>query len=355
MSRLANLDPKKREQYLMILCGAMLLVAAIPIGLYLFGSDVSKMRNQIEAAKKSVAELETKRRASLTFEKQIKQNAADALPVNKELAVAEYKNWLTTLLVGFEGGQVTNTGTTTQQARMVRNRTGNQGPVEYYANFKFNVSGKTTLQDMGQFLQRFYEVKTQHLIRSMTISPIDNGRIDVSMTIEAISIPQTPNKSFTADKKEGDETEWSRMIAAMVERNFFASYVPPKPEGEQKPEPVVVSASKHTYLNGITWSNDRPQAWFNFRLEGRQGIMKIGDRFRIGEANCRVEAINLDRTVELRVELRDNGTGQLSRTVWALRPGDTLYDAEFLRDLDEEEENAQSATTTPTGANEPRT
>ena len=338
---LAKLDPKKREQYLMIICGVMLVVAVIPLGFYLFGADVARMQKKIESTQKEIRELETKRLASLNFEKRIKQAAADALPKDNELAASEYKNWLTSMTTAlqFEGTQVSNTGTTSMKAKVPRGQSSLLGPDTYYTVFKFSVSGKTTLNNLGRFLQQLYEVKTQHLVRSMTIKPIDNAqRVDVSMTIEAISIPQTLNASFEAKMKEDDETPWPQMIATVVDRNFFSPFVPEPPDRPPPTPPAVASAAKHTYLNGITWSNDRPQAWFNFRLEGRQAIMKVGDRFRVGEANCTIEAINLDNTVEVRVESRDRETGEMIREVYALSVNDTFFDALFLRDLDEDEE-----------------
>ena len=349
MKGLANLDPKKREQYLMILCGVILVLAGIPLAFYLFGSGISTIQARIEASRESVSSLELKRTQGLVLEKRIRENAARALPDDKELAALEYKNWLTTISSRFEGAQVTNTGSSDQKARVQRGQTGDQGPSNYYTNHKFTLRGKTTLRDLGTFLQRFYEVQTLHLIRNMTIKPIENARrVEVVIQIESLSIPQTRNKSYEPTKKEGDESPWSRMIAAMVDRNFFAPYV--RPQGGEGPPPppqppTLVAASKHTYLNGVTWSNNRPQAWFDFRLEGRQSVLRIGDRFRIGEANCTIEGVNDDNTVDIRVEFRNAETREVSRTVFRLAVGDTFYDAEFVRDLDEEAEASDSTKT----------
>ena len=335
-----KLDPKKREQYLMMICGVMLVVAVIPLGFYLFGTDVARMQKKIATTQKEIDELEIKRTASLLFEKRIRQAAADALPKDHELATSEYKNWLTSLTTAlqFEGAQVSNTGTTPVKAKVQRGQNNLNGPDTYYTNYKFSVSGKTTLNNLGTFLQRFYEVRTQHLIRSMTIKPIDNARrVDVNMVIEAISIPQTPNKNYAAKVKEDDETPWSRMIATMTERNFFSPFVPTPPAQPPQQPPALASAAKHTYLNGITWSNDRGQAWFGFRLEGSQRMLRVGDRFRVGEADCRIETINHDRTVEVLVTTRDSETGEVNRTIFSLMVGDTFYDAEFVRDLDDDE------------------
>ena len=371
---LANLDPKKREQYLLMICGVFFLVALFPIGYYLFGSDVSNMKRRINAARDDIDKLEIKRLAGLNYQQQIKQNAADALPTDNALAAAEYKNWLTTLASAsrFEGAQVNNTGTTPIRAKLGRGQTSQQGPDTYYTNFKFSVSGKTTLNDLGRFLQQFYEVKTPHLIRSMTIKPdtstaqrsnaqrgnqqqgnVQQGnataqRVDVTMNIEAISIPQTTNKTFEARRKEEDTTDYRGMIATLVNRNFFLPFVPQQPPPPPITPPTVAAASKYTKLIGVTWSNDRGQAWFNFLLEGRQRIFKVGDRFPVGAATCTIEAINPDNTVEVRVESRDRETGEMIREVYALSVTDTFFDGEFLYDLDDlddEDETPQQTAT----------
>ena len=356
MKSLANLDPKKREQYMMLLCGVILVIAGIPLAFYLYGSEISTMKAKIEATQKSIDELELKELQGLKFERNIRQNAAHALPTDKELAIVEYKNWLSTLCSQFEAPQVANTGSSEQKARVIKGQTGDQGQDTYYTNHKFTVRGKTTLGNLGQFLKRFYEVQTPHRIRNMTITPVDNAqRVDVVMNIEALSIPQTRNKNFVPAKKENDDTSRDRMIATVVGRNFFAPYrqqPPTNPGGNQTQQSQLARASNHTYLNGITWSNDRAQAWFNFRLEGRQAILRVGDRFRIGDSiNCQILAIKEDRTVEVRVEARSAGDGTISRSVWSLMPGDTFADAEFLYDIDEEEEAAANADNRSIGAN----
>lgn len=350
MNRFANLDPKKREQYLMILCGLMLAVAVIPMAIYLFGSDVSNKKKEIAKTKAEIEDLELRRLTSGKLTRQIRQDSAKALPATSEIVATEYKNWLATLAQTsrFEGAQVNNTGTTVEQARAARRQGGKQEATVFYTNHKYSLSGKTTLAELGRFLQRFYEADTLHLIRSMRIKPIDNNqRVDVTMSIEAISIPQTANKTFEAKRKENDETPYSQWIAAVVARNFFSPYVRPREVGDPPPpgetQRVVVSASKHTYLNGITWSKNRPQAWFNFRLEGRQGVLQVGDRFRVGETNCVLESVDADtNTVEVRVESRNSATNRMERTVWSLMVGDTFADADFVRDLDEDEEQAAS-------------
>jgi len=364
---LANLDPKKREQYLMLICGVMFLIVLFPIGYYLFGSDVSTKKKQIEIARDDIEKLDAKRKAGEDYERQIQQNAENALPTDAALAAAEYKNWLTTLVTAsrFEGARVNNTGTTPLKAKLGRNQTSLQGPDTYYTNCKFTVSGKTDLTNLGRFLQQFYAVKTPHLIRSMTIKPDTTAarqansrqgnaqqnnapaqqRVDVTMNIEAISIPQTTNKNFEARLKEEDTTNWRRMIAAVNDRNFFAPPVPIRVIEDPIiiPPPAIAAASEYTRLIGVTWSNDRGQAWFNFLLDGRQRIFKVGDRFSVGTANCTIEAINPDDTVDVRVEARSGG--RLNRTIWRLMVKDTFSNAEYLRNLDEEDETTQQTAT----------
>jgi len=348
---LANLDPKKREQYLMIFTGVMLVIAVIPLSYYLFGANITAMQNKITEAEEEIEKLEIRQRAMTKYEKDIRQNAADALPPVQELAAAEYKNWLTSLLStfpaqnqnqrihNFEGAQVTNTVTSPQKAPTNRNQRTPQGPDTNFTVFKFNISGKTTLMGLGAFLQKFYEVKTPHLIRRMTISPIENAqRVNVSIDIEAISIPQTKNVSFIAEYKE-NQPDWSTSIASLVDRNFFVAFRRQDPAPPRVP-PVPVTADKFTYLNGITWSNGQGQAWFDFRLEGRQRFFKVGDNFRIGTANCQIDAINDDLTVDVSVTSRDRDTGQPIQFILPIKRGETIYDA-FNRDEDEQEDASQ--------------
>jgi len=143
------------------------------------------------------------------------------------------------------------------------------------------------------------------------------------------------------------------MIATVVNRNFFSPFVPPQPPAPPVTPPAVVAAAKYTKLIGVTWSNDRGQAWFNFLLEGRQRIFKVGDNFSVGAATCTIEAINHDHTVEVRVESRDKETGEMIRELYSLSVTDTFFDGEFLRDLDEtvEEDETPQQTAAANEAN----
>ncbi|MDR1383292.1 MAG: hypothetical protein LBJ67_05535 [Planctomycetaceae bacterium] len=338
---LITIDPKKREKLMLIACAAIFLVASIPVSMYLFGSSVTNMQNQLETAQENIENLENKQKAGKEAEKKILEDAKRSLPSDEAIAVAGYKNWLTEIITSlrFEGGQVTHTGTKAVKARAVRGQT-NKELSDYYKNCQFTVKGKTTLNDFGRFLERFYETDTLHLIRSMTVKPIESARrIEVTINIEVVSIPQTTNKIFSAAKKEKDEMDWSGMVRTVASRAFFSPYFPPQPSRTDSPppqQPRLADATKHTYLNGITWSNDKPQAWFNYRLEGRQSIVKIGDRFRIGPTNCELYSCT-DKDVELLIDAIEDG--KRIRSIWAMQPGDAFYDAEHMRDLEDEKEN----------------
>jgi hypothetical protein len=336
------MDPKKREKLMLIVCAAIFLIASIPVSTYLFGSSVAKMQNQLKTVQENIEKLESKQKAEKEAEKKILENAKRSLPNEETIAVAGYKNWLVEIVTSlrFEGGQVTHTATKAVKARAVRGQN-SKGLSDYYKNYQFAVKGKTTLNDFGRFLERFYETDSLHLIRSMTVKPIENARrVEVTINIEAVSIPQTSRKEFAAVKKEKDETDWSGMVRTIAGRAFFSPYFPPQeqrtPPAPQQPR--LADAIKHTYLNGITWSNDKPQAWFNFRLEGRQAIMKIGDRFRVGPTNCELYTCT-EKNIELLIDEMEDG--KMVRTIWSMQPGDAFYDAAYVRNLGDEKNKTE--------------
>ena len=333
-----NPASQKRERILMIVCGVVAVVFSIPLLMYLFGSSMSNLQRQKEALTKAIDDLDTKTLAMSRDQKNLEAKSEFSLPDNEEKAISDYKNWLSELTTrsGFEGCRIEYNRTRIEKAVIVRSSTGapqgaqNALP-DYYRCYQFNVTGKATLENFGTFLQRFYQAKTLQLIRSVTIKPIENARrVDVTITIEALSLPQTKNTSLVIKQKEDDQAASKEMVQTVARRNLFAMYQPPPDRRDNgPPPPPTIDAAKHTYLQGITWVNDVPQAWFNFRLEDRKVKLRQGEKFKVGKVDCEIHSFS-DREVEIKITTKTEE--ETTYSYYSLRLGDSFYDAEWLRD-----------------------
>ncbi|MCL2349541.1 MAG: hypothetical protein FWC50_14920 [Planctomycetaceae bacterium] len=332
-----NPATKKRERILMIVCGILAVVFSIPLLMYLFGSSMSNLQRQKEELAKAVDDLDMKTLTMSRDQKNLEAKSKFSLPNNEEKAILDYKNRLSELTAqsGFEGCRIEYNRTRVEKAINVRTpgvpQNAQNALPDYYRSYQFNVTGKVTLENFGTFLQRFYQDETLQLIRSVTIKPIENARrVDVTVTIEALSLPQTKNTSLVAGQKEGDQTASKEMVQTVAKRNLFATYQPPRPDGnDRQSQPPTIDAAKHTYLEGITWVNDVPQAWFNFRLEDRKVKLRQGDKFKVGKVDCEIHSIS-DRQVEIRIATKSEN--ETTYSYYSLRLGDSFFDAEWLRD-----------------------
>ena len=339
-----NPASKKRERILMIAGGIMAVVFSVLALMYLFGSSNPfgvSMTTLQEQKKKLTEEIDTLNMKTLTMSrdrKNLEAKSKFSLPNNEEKAITDYKNRLTELTTrsGFDGCKIEYNRTRIEKAVNVRTPTGapknaqNAFP-EYYRCYQFNVTGKVTLENFGAFLQRFYRDKTLQLIRSVAIKPIENARrVDVTITIEALSLPQTKNTSLVVEQKEDDQAASREMVQKVANRNLFAVYRSPTPPPPPPPLLLPIDPAKHTYLEGITWVNDVPQAWFNFRLEDHKVKLRQGDKFKVGKVDCEIHSI-ADRQIEIKIAAK-NEKDEMTNSYYSLRLGDSFYDAEWLRD-----------------------
>ena len=88
----------------------------------------------------------------------------------------------------------------------------------------FNVSGRGNLQQVVMFLYKFYSADFLHRIERLSINPIkDTRQLDVSFTVEAVSLPGSANVERLPDRTSerlalahlDDYTE------PILERNLF--------------------------------------------------------------------------------------------------------------------------------------
>ncbi|MCA9199869.1 MAG: hypothetical protein KDA87_20155 [Planctomycetales bacterium] len=135
-----------------------------------------------------------------------------SLPSDLELAIADYRNWLLEVIesAGLARTSV-NAGQPMNHQNLVR-------------SISFSIRGTGTLEQLTSFLHAFYETGYLHRIRSITLNPTSSGKVDASISIEALSLPTAESTDSLPTPQPGalafDDVDAYRSIGR---RNLFSS------------------------------------------------------------------------------------------------------------------------------------
>jgi hypothetical protein len=288
--------PKKRERFLLIVGGIVLVAVIVPLFYQVFWTDIVKLRTQRNRFKSDIEKLEKDVEQKDAVKKHIDELLATSLPSRDDFAQSLYQNWLMDL--------ATDVGITEKKLDTGSVATVKSQNKTHYKRFTFTLHGKGQLEQVAEFLRRFYNTDYLHLVRKVVPRPVKNSRLmDVSITVEAISLPLArASRTLPAvDKKAAELTDADKAaFEHLKDRNLFAAYVPPRPEGERRevvppPQPPSFDQSPYCYVIAVVEVDSKPQVWVHLRTEGKIYKLFEGEMFRLGTVRCYVKKIDFDR------------------------------------------------------------
>ncbi len=100
-----------------------------------------------------------------------------SLPSQPHLANSRYRDWLHHWLLKAD---VTDHQVTFQSAQRVP---------DTYDKYTFTIACRVDLEQWVQLLYDFYHVDQLHRIKTMSVQPLEDGRLSLGLTIEALSLP----------------------------------------------------------------------------------------------------------------------------------------------------------------------
>ena len=224
--------------------------------------QVTALRDRLN--KQKVANAKAKRVGD-----QVERLQQIALPRDLELARSSYQAWLLQLVHDCElGGPRVDSGdpsSLTYRRELLYNR------------FVFTVRGQGNLRQITQLLHGFYLAGHLHKIQSLSLTPNNlSDQLDVSMTIEALSLPGADRESDltarTSDRLASADLSAYRSIA---NRNLF------QVGGDHIGRQVRLSAITRDRLG-------RQEAWFTNRRDDKTHRLKTDETLSIGIMNIRV-------------------------------------------------------------------
>jgi len=221
---------------------------------------------------------------------------AQSLPRDREMARSLYQNWLVAELNRLRLKQVTVEPGRGTQLRDV------------YTKLPFTVRARGSLEQVTRWLAAFYRADHLQQIRDLTLTPLaDGGELQLTATIEALALGDASRRDALSAKPSERVSEQAAgdAVAAIVERNLFAAYVPPPPPPRPRettvaapPPPPAFDPAKYTYLTSIIEVDSRPQAWLNVRPTKQTLRLFVGDGITVGKFSGKLVRI-ADKEIEI--------------------------------------------------------
>jgi len=199
-----------------------ILGGVVVLGLCGFGAFVMKDRigslftgktTRINALKKENENLRQVVLAGQQAAKRMQAYEKRALPADRELARSLYQKWLYAVAddeIGMQGVTLKPGAEATKKG--------------VYSSHSFTLASEGNLEQLTQFLYRFYYVDCLHRIRSMRIQPVKESKnLRLLFSIEVLAMESAP------DRKEMSETRGNRLqhnslekyTTAILNRNLF--------------------------------------------------------------------------------------------------------------------------------------
>ena len=286
-------SPEKREKFLLVLTGLLLVFVIGPVGYYYYGADAKKLKIQRTKLGEQLETLEKETRNAAEIKERLEKLTAISLPSNADVAQSAYQNWLL--------DQARASG-----LRETRVDQGSMSTVkDFYSRYTMTLRGRASLAQLATFLGRFQRTDHLQLIRSVSISPLrESQEMDVTIKVESLVLKQAkPSTSLTMnDKPDALSADAERkMRQTIVDRALFSAYVPPTLQRTANVPPTPPPSFGHapyTYVTAVVEVDGKLQAWFDVRTEAKKYRLFEGQSFRLGGTlTCLVKRIDFDKVV----------------------------------------------------------
>jgi len=290
-------NPQKRERLLIV-------IAALALGFVVINTlpaqfrTLANLRQAGNELRQNIENREQLARDRVAIQSRLaameqRALAAAGTPVGDE-AEYNYRIWLENLALsaGLNVASSTQLGTT-----------GGVRGAHGYARHRFTLAADGNLNQIAEFLRRFYRAEFLHTIQTVTFRPPNPAGItSASFRVEVLSLPQIryvhiPNTEGIL-ATDAEILAEMRMLEAIRDRAIIFEYRPPAP-----PPPVLPPAppvdpfpeAQFCYFEAIVLGVDGiPQVWINRRMTGRTYRLTEGGSFVLEDARCVIYRIDND-------------------------------------------------------------
>ena len=265
---------QRREKILAAVVAGLALLLAGYIGYGRVNKWFTTRASTRQALVSQIADKRLREARALEAAERLGEWEHRSLPADRDRARSLYQNWLLGLVdrlklsqINVDPGRPTAVGAD-------------------YTRLPFTIRGRGTLEQFTRLIFEFYRTNHLHKLRDVTLKPIEGSTdLDLNLTIEALVLPGAD--SATALNTEPSErlaaAEIETYLRAIVGRNLFGAYEPPKPivvktSPPPPPKPSFDPATQ-AVLTAVLAVDGQPQAWVRVKTSGQ--LLKLnGDRMK---------------------------------------------------------------------------
>jgi hypothetical protein len=263
--------------------------AVVAAGVLWFGTQgLTKYRDALDRneslqaeAEQALADAQTAEYRGQKARKQLNQWIGQSLPRNRDVAESLYQDWLRS--------QLTVAGLNVTQ---LSNKSGS-GRNPQFGEVAFELRATGTLEQLADFLYRFYSAPHLHRISSATIAAEDAGKkLNVTATASALILPDVKRIDKLANG-EGAKLAKTKdeFRKGLIDRNLFVAYTP-KANGKGEGKDDAAAAAK------FEWADYGAYGWrMGVKSGGDTKYYHQGDDIEIGKIKGKVVEIESRRAV----------------------------------------------------------
>ena len=276
----------KRERVLMIAVvgmvacyGLFLVVRSTLLGpLEAQALQLRNLRDEVASKKKQMDQ-------AIAASTQLAEWEKFSLPHDEAEAQAAYQHFLFRLVSDchFEDPQVSTDKTQ---------------KTKYYSSIVFTIRARVSLENLTEFLYRFYahEQDLLHQIRSLSISRGTDSRtkgLNATIVVAGLALDNAPSRSPLVPENT-DPTKLAiksfprTTYQVIAQKNIFEPYKEPPRIEEPKDPKIDVDTARHVVLTGCTKAGEDLEAWIYNRLTDENKVFRVGDELNIAGVKGRL-------------------------------------------------------------------
>ncbi len=270
------MQPRER-----LLAGVVAALAVLA-GLWFVGRNVrasfAERGGRIDVLEKEVAAKDDRIASAASAQQRLIEFRKRSLPADPQLSRSMYQNWLLELV---DRAKLKHVDVQPIAVAVSRGS---------FQVLRFTVRGQGTLQQMVDFLHSFYSRDYLHQSQLLYLKRMEGtDQIDMTLSVEVAIVPG-------AEKRQKLDDAPSNRLAlakpedyrqAIIGRNVYAAYVPPRPSappsrGGNVPSPPPFDEAQQAVVTAILDEGGGPQAWVNVRTSGKLLKLHEGEEFTVG-------------------------------------------------------------------------
>ena len=322
----------KREKQLLLIAGVLASLVLVPLLYSLYGGTSARVFQQRKVLREEVQKLEQAVEKKVEIQKKLADYVNQSLPQGA-LIREKYSTLISDLAkqAGFQNLKLSSSssGASTGVASRTSRSSG-------YQTFSYKLTGTASLEQLTTLLREFYGVELLHLIRSLSIRPLDqSNRMEISMDIEAIVLDSARRQStipWLSNPDEGFQQTLADRVRQVNERALFSAYRPPPPPQRVEieppvipPEPPIFTEAMHTIVSFISDVNGFYEVQIDRRLKGDKLRLRVGDRITVDGTDCIVREIRFDR-ITIGIVDEEDGADPAEEMLLTIRLGKSFND-----------------------------